>query len=243
MAAPEDFAYARDAGYMFEPVELTHDELVEWLHKSRRAVSLKDVTSAFLVSLGTRRLELRSALGSFAIASHFPQHAYQGAGFCCEVCGAFRNRGQPFDLSELNFERYKWGGIRHDQPEYIAFDLQQFAALEPVTPTHDDLSIMRQIITSARQCEPGARPRVLEQRLAGLLASNKAEREILIQVLAYCGILQPANHPGYYESFVDYSERTEPPGNRFWTYPINWWRGGQGVNEEALAHYFPDLPG
>ena len=83
---------------------------------------------------------------------------------------------------------------------------------------------------------------MLEQRLAGLLASNKAEREILLQILAYCGILQAGTHPGYYESFVDYSERTEPPGNRYWTYPISWWRGEPGVNEEALEHYFPDLP-
>jgi len=101
---------------------------------------------------------------------------------------------------------------------------------------------MRQIIETTRTSEPKSRPRDLERRLAGIFKSNKAEREILIEILAYCGILQPHDHPGYYRSFVNFFERTIPPVAKIdWTYPICWWRGIDGINNELLQFYFPQL--
>jgi len=234
----EDYAFAQEEGYMFEQVELDHDDLVEWLRKSFSAVTLERVRDGFLASLSTRRLELRSALGSYAIARHFPEHAYQDESGFCAVCGTFQSTCQAYDLSVLNFERYKWGGVRHEHPEYMAFDLEQFVLLERVKPTEQDYEIMRQILTAARQCEAKDRPRQLEKRLAKVLDSNKAEREILIDILGYCGILQAKKHPGYLHSYVSYSERTEPAGNRYWTYPVSWWRGKDGVNQAAVEYYF-----
>jgi hypothetical protein len=239
--SPDDYAYALDAGYMFEPVERSHDDLIHWLKTSSDQVLLADVSNAFLASLSTRRLELRSALGSFAVARNFPVHHYAGNDFCCATCGIFRDPIQPYDLSVLNFERYKWGGVRHERPEYIAFDLEQFRKLEHVEFTPRDLEIIRQIIETISHSEMDDRPRTLEKRLANILASNKAEREILLQILAYCGIIQPTNVPSYFESFINYSERTEPLGNRYWKYPICWWRGTHGINRQALHLYFPHL--
>lgn len=239
--SPADYAYARDAGYMFEAVERSHDDLIHWLKVSLDGVSLQDVSRAFLSSLSTRRLELRSALGSFAIARYFPAHRYHGNDFSCAICGVFKGSIRTYDLSILNFERYKWGGVRHEHPEYISFDLEQFRKLERVEPTPHDLKIMRQIIETVSHSEPDNRPRTLEKRLVNVLASNKAEREILLQILAYCGIIQPTNVPSYFESFINYSERTEPLGNRYWKYPICWWRGTHGINLPTLFSYFPDL--
>jgi hypothetical protein len=240
--SPENFDYALNAGYMFQPIMLSHDDVVNWLKSSFKAVSLEDIITAFLVSLRTRQLELRSALGSFAIAKNFPDHVYQGESYCCTICGAFKNPHQPYDLSRLNFERYKWGGVRHENPEYIAFDLEQFAKLDKVELTEQDFDIMRQIIEIARHCEPNAKPRDLEKGLGNVLKANKAERETLIQMLAYCGILQPNKHPDYFQSFTNYFERVVPPVKKMdWTYPICWWRGTDGVNQVALKYYFPQL--
>src|SRR5262249_29184065 len=68
------FAYARSAGYMFEAIDLTHDDIVKRLLAVRERISLREVADSFVASLSTRRLDLRSALGSFAVASHFPDH-------------------------------------------------------------------------------------------------------------------------------------------------------------------------
>jgi hypothetical protein len=241
VVSPEDFAFARDAGYMFEPVHLAHDDVIRWLGTSFQEAMLEDIRNAFLASLSTRRLELRSALGSYAVARHLPVHALKGDGFRCTICGLFDHPYRRYDLSILNFERYKWGGVRHDHPEYVAFDLAQFAKLDRARPTQRDFDIMRQIVETARRCEPKARPRDLEKRLATVLTSNKAEREILIQILGYCGILQSSHHPGYFREFVNHADRTFPLERTYWTYPVIWWRGADGINQEALEYYFPEL--
>ena len=240
--SPEDFAYAQNAGVMFQPVTISHDDIVSWLDSSLKAVNLDNIINAFLVSLSTRQLELRSALGSFAIARNFPDHVYQGDSYCCSVCGTLKNSTLTYDLSVFNFERYKWGGVRHERPEYIAFDLEQFAKLEMIKPTERDFDVMQQIIESIHQCKLTDRPRDLEQRLASVVKSNKAERNILVQILAYCGILQPSKRTSYYQTFINYFERKIPQVKKIdWTYPVCWWRGADGINQSALKYYFPQM--
>ena len=238
----DDFTYAQAAGLMFPTTHLSHADLVTWLKTAFADSNLKNISNAFLVSLRTRQLELRSALGSFAIAKNFPNHAHQGQKFTCTICGTSSNPNQPYDLSRLNFERYKWGGVSHESPEYAAFDLQQFAKLDPVEPTGPDLELIRRLLEVIRQASPLARPRDLEKKLASVLKSNQAEREVLLQILAYCGILQPAGHPGYFQSYPEYIDRDFPPVSKIdWTYPICWWRGSAGLNQSAVEYYFPQL--
>jgi len=240
--SPDDFTYAQKAGVMFEPVKLTHDETIAWLRSSLQKVKLEDVSNAFLVSLRTRQLELRSALGSFAIAKNFPDHRYQDGRYCCSVCGCLNVTPQTCDLSRLNFERFKWGGVLHFQPEFMAFDLEQFTKIEKIVPSEQDIDVLRQIIQIISQCKPSDKPRDLEKMLASVIKSNKAERENLIQTLAYCGILQPHNRPGYFDSYPNYFERADPPVNKIdWTYPVCWWSGKDGINQNALNYYFPYL--
>ena len=46
-----EFAYARSAGYMFDAIELTHDDIVERLLTVRRRISLREAADAFVASL------------------------------------------------------------------------------------------------------------------------------------------------------------------------------------------------
>jgi hypothetical protein len=237
---PDDFEYASAAGYMFEPVEMSHDQVLTWLEKSLQAVRLEDVSNAFLASLSTRRRDLRSALGSYAVARHFPRHEFYER-YGCAICGAWEH--SQIDRSVLNFERHKWGGVRHEHPEYIAFDLELFARLEKGQPSSEDIDIMRRILESARTADRDARPRDLEKRSAKVVKSNEAERRVLLEILGYCGILQPQGRPGYFDTFItDYHRDPPPPGNKNdWKYPVSWWRGSDGVNQKAVEYYFPQL--
>jgi hypothetical protein len=237
----DDFLYAKSAGYMFDPIFLSHDDTIKWLTKSTESANLKKISNAFLASLSTRRLDLRSALGSFAFAKNLPLHSYQNWGHLCSVCGIAQS-SQQVDLNVLNFERFKWGGVRHANPEYAAFDLEQFNQIEDIKPCEYDLQVMHQILSIIKNCASQTRPRDLEKKLAKVLTSNKAEREILIDILGFCGILQPWNKPGFFDSFVNYSNRTVPPVNKIdWQYPISWWRGSDGINLTAVHYYFPQL--
>jgi hypothetical protein len=238
-----DFSYAKAAGLMFDPVQVTHDQAVDWALRSKRLVSKKAVVTGFLASLSSRRLDLRSALGSFAVLLNFPLHRWrriEGGEHCCPVCGAYDRTAGTEDLNVLNFERFKWGGVRHSDPLYAAFDLERFAEIDVPSPADDDLAILRQTIQTAGSMPKGARLSDLAKALAPILPSNNSERRTLIGILGYCGILGDPLMPGYFEGFPLYSERQNTPWYKDdWPYPVQWWNGLHGVGVEALADWFP----
>lgn len=84
--APEDFAHAKSHGVMFDPLTVTHDEVVSGALQAVAGTSQDKVVGAFLASLGSRRLELRSALGSYAVGRHMRFHD-AATQRCCAYCG------------------------------------------------------------------------------------------------------------------------------------------------------------
>ncbi len=71
----------------------------------------------------------------------------------------------------LNFERFKWGGVRHSDPLYMAFDPERFAAIDIPAPTDDDRAILRQIIQRAENMQRPAKLSDLAKALAPTLPS------------------------------------------------------------------------
>lgn len=250
-ATAEDILYAKSKGYWFDEVSYRHDELVRKLVKVRNEITAKDVGDAFLASLSTRCLEFRSALASFAFASHFPDHQLESSesfrvpsgATCCTVCGFFEFEiPKAENLNVLNFERHKWGGVRHDDLIYAWFDLSQFRLETHIEPTKDDVEILRNILRISASLPDEARPSVLAKELRGVLKSNLDERRVLIEILSKAGVLRPRNRPSYDREFV-YPSLREHTGEHHndWGYPAIWWRGSDGLNASALANFFPDI--
>ncbi len=250
-ANADDVSYAKSKGYWFDNLITNHDDLALDLIRAKDEVTAKEVGDAFLASLSSRRLELRSALGSFAFAKHFPDHKLASSESCkvssgatlCQVCGYFDfDEPQAEDLNILNFERHKWGGVRHDDVTYAWFDLSQFRREMQIQPTKEDADILRTILRISASLPDDARPSVLAKELGGVLKSNSAERRVLIEVLSMAGILHPRNRPGYFCEFTPAFQR-EHTGEHYndWSYPAIWWRGSDGVNASAVATFFPDI--
>lgn len=120
----EDIQYAKACGVMFDPVVVTHSETWKRLLRVVRSLSRQDVAAGFVASLSNRRVERRSALGTWSIFQHASAHA-RAAGLHerCEVCGQIEGE-ELTDLSILSFERLKWGGVRHLDPSYALLDLE-----------------------------------------------------------------------------------------------------------------------
>jgi hypothetical protein len=179
---------------MFDPVRWSHDEVITRLLAEIRSTSPRDVARAFLSSLATRRLELRSALGSYSLFRAFAYHTVQSRpgsdGQVCDRCGWVLMPDSDQDLNILNFERFKWGGVRHNDPLYALLDLREFRAHGRYESHAEGLEILKTIIDTARSMSATSKPRDLERALATLVRSNKAEREILLEILSYCGVLQ-----------------------------------------------------
>jgi len=123
--SPDDFAYAKSKRVMFDPAHLDHGQAVEHVLGAFGRLDRRKVADGFVASLSTRRLDWRSALGSYAVFQHLASHKPQIEGRRCMVCGLYLNE-KAVDLNVLNFERLKWGGVRHDHLEYAALDLGLF---------------------------------------------------------------------------------------------------------------------
>lgn len=235
---PEAFAQAKEAGIMFDPCFISHDELVQRAHNAFKSTTQEDVANAFLASLSTRRLDARSALGSWVYLKNLPNHSHSLKGQC-GVCGRYDHPKTAKDLNGLNFERFKWGGVRHDDMLYAAFDLERFSELDPFTPTADDRDLFRQLLAAIASAPADTTAPKLHRLLPKTIKSNESERNTLLDVLGMCGILETKAHQGYLAHFVNYADRKLPP-HRFAdrTYPFVWWHGSDGINSVRLNDLF-----
>ncbi len=239
-----DLEYAKSAGYLFDfPNDRTHRETLNRLADVLSQIDARNVSDAFLFSLSTRRLEFRSALGSYYYAAAIPGHECINP-VHCYLCGWYANE-QPkneYDnpYNAFNFERYKWGGVRHDQLDYALFDLEQFLRLPKVTPSDEDYRILNRIfqcvsLLEAREKAGALRKQISRQKI---LKSNAAELGTLLGILGICGILAAKGFPGYGELFADEYGRSPEENTNDFQYPLNHWRAGDGIDRQRCLEIF-----
>src|SRR5262249_35433619 len=95
-------------------------------------------------------------LGKFCLCSNFPDHRLaEETSTRCHICGLYGGpRSEREDLNVLSFERFKWGGVRHTNPLYCAFDLAQFESADGLIPTEEDYLILARIVQLATTLAP-----------------------------------------------------------------------------------------
>ena len=231
------------------PVELNavraHEQVVEELQHLARVITPQAAGAAFVESLITRQLEMRSALGSLCLARVLPEHELDPEpgtyATICRTCGWSRMpEGEEEPISHLLGERHQYGGVRHDDPIYAHLDLTAFAALPELSPSQSAWRCLDLILRTPTLLAPDARVSDLERALKGAFKSNRNERWAAIRILSSAGVLQPRDAPSFFDGFVPPNRRILPP-QRFadWGYPAIWWRAEHGVREEAVRFWFP----
>lgn len=242
-----DFELAKSEGYMFDyPQPISHEETMKRLADVLSAISREDVANAFLYSLSTRQLEYRSALASYYYAIAIPKHENAPDNYnICTVCGWKQWDSDPNNfelkhgLNQINYWRYKFGGVRAKLNEAL-FDLEQFAKLPKVAPCNEDIEILKKILgcvnllTGWRDRAAKLQKAVIHQKI---FKTNSYEVENLLTALGICGVLTERNYPALEEKFVTYDEIKRLQFSE-WDYPINMWRAYCGVNKERLFKVF-----
>ena len=213
-----DFDYAKSKDVMFDPFSINKADLVDKLRKLLTTISKEDISNAFLSSLTTKRFELRSAFGSYANAMRIIN------GEKIENWD-LREKYVDEDLNVLNFERLKWGGVRHSQALYNYFDLNLFSKLQIEKPKPDDLEIFKRILDTISTSQVGDFPSKLRDRLKDVYKSSKDERSNLLEILACCNILHPAS----------YDRPTT--GRNDWGF-VEYWRGEDKYDLKTVHYYF-----
>jgi len=239
----EDFETAKSQGYMFDyPESRTHDETVFDLKRLSGKMNPIDVANAFLYSLSTRKLEYRSALGSYYYARSVPFHLNDQDS--CYFCDFRKYHVNPNwhealrGLNILNFERYKWGGVRHDNINYALFDLEQFQKLPKVQPVPRDIEIMTSVLKLSEALEPTKKIGAYSELIISskIFKTNKAETAVLLGLLGICDVFNTKGHHGYLHAFTKADGSRDPVEHlNDYKYPINMWRASDGINYDAVA--------
>ncbi|WP_217556463.1 hypothetical protein [Paenibacillus sp. GbtcB18] len=235
--AGDDFEYAKSKGLMFDPLTTRHDELVKRLRDLHQTITKERVAAAFLHSLSTKKVHLRSALSSWALTAEMPHHTYgersavrPNYSSCgdCNYRGIMSDRDYVnADLNVLNFERVKWGGIRLNHLLYCWLDLELFSKEEEdFEVTAEDKTILRNMIDAIQECEEHDSARKLEKRWKDILPSSKNERDVVMEIWGYAGLLVPGDTP-----------RKRRGGDHDLN-SVAIWQGDDRYSREAMEFYF-----
>ena len=254
----EEIARAKEEGYLFDyPGYESHPDMLNRRKAILAQVDPREAANAFLYSLSTRRLEYRSALGSYYFVRAIPEHELlnsqneilAAAAGHCYLCGwrGWKEPPRKFDLwldnfNIYNYERYKYGGVRHTSLNYALFDLEQFLKLPQVVPAEEDRRMMREILACVGTLKPTDKAGKLREAIsrAKIFRSNKNEVSVLLNILGICGILAGEDAPSYDVYFANEYERAPVEHTNDFAYPVNRWHASDGVNRERLKEVFGD---
>lgn len=225
----EELAYARKMGVVVEDQPITLDQAIEVLERCFETVSLEEAAQAFLYSLSPRNVDYRYILASFVYARSWFSF----------------DRGRTQEVPEkltgsfFNWVKHKGGGIWGTIGKPIFF-LEQFASMELRVASDVDVEIVRSILELADSMEDKANGTALATaiRAAKLLPCNQAEAVGIVESLGICGILDAPEHPGFLYSFTPPLERDTGDLRQSLSYPLNWWRGANGMNWENAVEVF-----
>jgi hypothetical protein len=212
-----DFEYAKEKGLMFDPLTVTKSEILTRLQEIVETISLKKITDAFLSSMTNTRLDWRSALGSYAnakrllIENNFDEYYY--------------GHGTNIDLNILNFERIKWGGIRHNYGVYNWLDLTLLNNENVAKPTVEDINTFQLILNEIRNSEVDEKIDKLRDRLQEILKSSVEETHMFTEILGSADILKPFSY--------DHKE----PEKHLWTFVLQW-LGDDKYDKANVRKYF-----
>lgn len=230
-----------------------HADAIAHLRTLADVIPADAVGRAFVASLASRDLEARSALGSYALARVMPDHPLSPVpGAFATICALCEWSRMPLGHDVLETEthatyaseRQRYGGVRHLDPQYAAYDLEAFRSQVPPEPTAADWRALALIFRTPALLPPDAKAADLERALKSLFPSNKHERASLLRILAYAGVIEDPAHPGFFDGYVPPDSRNLP-AQRFadWGYPAIWWRAHHGVRMDAAAFWFPESSG
>lgn len=143
----------------------------------------------------------------------------------------------------MSFERHRWGGVRDEHLEYVAFDLQQFRHAPKLTPTGDDVALGRRLLATLAAVPPTTSAAQAARALADLPGSNQ-DRAKFLDILGFIGVLASPGRASFLIAFTPYGERPVPPPRfveRAW--PVCWWHGVDGIDWAVVSEVLPELSG
>lgn len=239
----KDLEYAKSAGLMQESFELDHRSMISRVVEMRDRIERRAVAAAFASSLGTRRMDTRSALGSYAHSLHLAAHRFIPTNDAenCRLCDFPRK--ENIRVNHYAFRRIMWAGnVCQGDLGYVLCDLTAFGRSSNACGKPEK-TLLDKMFSSIRRLPKEAGLSDLEKSISGLFPSNKHERQVVLEILGYCGIIKPKDCPSMHVQWVPRCDLPVPTHfyRKEWRSPVSCWTGADGINDEAIDFWFGDL--
>ncbi len=240
----------RRSGILWEPADMEHHTLVQEIRSLAGRISLEKAVNGFLYSISTGDCRYRTALSSLLWARALPEHECEkkhsswNSDYFCRVCGgAFSSEDDRTRLNMLEHSKYRL------LPEskymdvscagYVLNDLHAFLELPEVTYCDEDFRILNRLLGLAKEISPTNKVNAL----LGLITAEKSldltrsNAYSILGVLSACGVFDTLEYQSYASGFTNWDDLQfvyEPD----MYYPLNLWRGKDGINYGAFAPVF-----
>lgn len=245
----KDKDYLVSSGYPFEGViEYTHNECINACKEILKHpnLTIDNLIAAYVCGFSSfprGRQPILSYLFAKAVPVHDLTDPYGDKGHCsiCAIPG-IRN----ISLGERIYREYlgySWNEMWEDD---IA-GLQEFADLEPCTPTKEDIRIFNDVIEMIRNAPTKETPGKLETRIKQSKIVpwyEKYKFRGMLITLAELGVMPNPYIKPLYDGFTPFMEQCSisdhvPGGPRSEIgLPLSGWRGDNPIDEERLKMFF-----
>lgn len=239
------FNHLKSIGLAFDPIEMTHDQLVNSAINEFFKTTKNSVANAFVIGLNDHFPQLRSALAAYAVMIHYKNHTFlkREHHIACGICAGYEDY-KKMDLTTLN--RYRWSGTiigNATEPDQLFFILREHNQLDLPEATETQVKQFIQFLEMISEADNEEKPLALFKRIRGYFKAKISTEEIrsMIDTLGYAGILQAKSHGRWIDKFHGY---LTPRSSRSsdWSYPVDFWRGADGINMESVDFWFTNFP-
>ncbi|WP_439868540.1 hypothetical protein [Pseudomonas syringae] len=239
MKDPESARLMQDSNIVFPAKTMSHDDLISELQNEMAAARKKDIVESFIVGLENGETQKRAALSAYAIMLNFPKHKFtSNEGIRCDICNTLKQ--QKVDFTFCNIVRYMCGTTISGLPEQMYFFLRESNNERPFQV--NSVSALASVLGTIRSSNADDTPVILEKRIRSSLniKMSKEESRGLLDLLGHIGVLESPEHKGFIESFKNLGHVPRKSRSTDWSYPVDFWKGEYGVNEEAVEFWFGD---
>lgn len=135
---------------------------------------------------------------------------------------------------------WRANSMSHDCAVTALLEFDVFRKQSVRAPSDDAISILATTLDAIRKLPKTAQLQELVKS-AKLIKGNRYDRQHVLEMLAYCDVLNPkAKFLGKYRR-LQYCSLPDHHYKADWQYPCCWWTGATGVNEKAVKFWFGHL--
>jgi hypothetical protein len=239
------FNHLKSVDLAFDPIDISHDQLVDGAINQFKKTTKDSVANYFLIGLNENFPQLRSALAAYAVMLNYKNHKYSTREHLnqCNICAGFKDYIK-IDLTTLN--RYRWSGTiigNASEPDNLFFILREHNKLDLLEASETQVNYFIKFLEIISEADNEEKPSALVKRIKSRLQVKISTEEIrgIIDTLGYAGILQPKSHERWIDKFHGYLTPRSSRSSE-WSYPVDFWRGADGINMESIVFWFSKFP-